>query len=178
MRRMVSDFFFPKVGGVETTGFILSQALVRRGHKVGATTGSSRGMNGDAQRDQVIIISHRYAPDRVGVRYLTSGVKVYYVPIHTIPPHAMHATLPQFFAFLPLLRSILIRERIDIIHGHGTLSSMACEAIIGGGTMGVRAVLTDHSLFGLGGKGEMWGNKMLQATVSDIGAVICVSHTG
>lgn len=135
-------------------------------------------MHAEAQRDKVIIISHRYAPDRVGVRYLTSGVKVYYVPIHTIPPHAMHATLPQFFAFLPLLRSILIRERIDIIHGHGTLSSMACEAIIGGGTMGVRAVLTDHSLFGLGGKGEMWGNKMLQATVSDIGAVICVSHTG
>jgi phosphatidylinositol glycan class A protein len=55
---------------------------------------------------------------------------------------------------------------------------MACEAIIGGGTMGIPSVLTDHSLFGLGGKGEMWGNKMLQAVLADIGAVICVSHTG
>lgn len=177
---MVSDFFFPKVGGVETTGYILSQALVRRGHKVGLPIKLLHDYLSRLrlERIQVIIISHRYAPDRVGVRYLTSGVKVYYVPIHTIPPHAMHATLPQFFALLPLLRSILIRERVDIIHGHGTLSSMACEAIIGGGTMGIRAVMTDHSLFGLGGKGEMWGNKMLQGTVSDIGAVICVSHTG
>ena len=79
---------------------------------------------------------------------------------------------------MPLLRSILIRESTDIIHGHGSLSSMACEAIISGGTMGVRAVLTDHSLFGLGGKGEMWGNKMLTAVLADTGAVICVSHTG
>lgn len=128
--------------------------------------------------EQVIVITHRYPPDRVGIRYLTSGLKVYYVPIHTIPPHNMHATLPQFFAFLPLLRSILVRERIDVIHGHGSLSSMACEAIIGGGTMGIPSVLTDHSLYGLGGKGEMWGNKMLQAVLADIGAVISVSHTG
>lgn len=67
---------------------------------------------------------------------------------------------------------------MDIVHGHGSLSSMACEAIIASGTMGVRAILTDHSLFGLGGKGEMWGNKMLRAVLADIGAVICVSHTG
>ena len=44
--------------------------------------------------------------------------------------------------------------------------------------MGIPSLLTDHSLFGLGGKGEMWGNKMLQAVLADIGAVICVSHTG
>ena len=79
---------------------------------------------------------------------------------------------------MPILRNILIREDIDIIHGHGSLSSMACESIISGGSMGVRGVLSDHSLYGLGGKGEMWGNKMLRATIADIGAVICVSHTG
>ena len=124
------------------------------------------------------MITHRYPPDRVGVRYLTSGLKSYYVPIHRIPPYSAHATLPQFFALMPLLRSILVRESVDIIHGHGSLSSMACEAIISGGVMGIRAVLTDHSLFGLGGKGEMWGNKMLRAVLADIGAVICVSHTG
>lgn len=135
------------------------------------------GLSVCSSSTQVVIVSHRYPPDRVGIRYLTSGVKIYYIPFHTIPPHAMHATLPQFFAFMPLLRSILIRERIDIIHGHGSLSSMSCEAIISGATMGIRGVLTDHSLYGLGGKGEMWGNKMLSATLSDIGAVVCVSHT-
>ena len=171
---MISDYCFPKVGGVESHIYALSQVLVSRGHKVSVWTERPFAK---LTFQQVIIISHRYAPDRVGVRYLTSGVKVYYVPFHTIPPHAMHATLPQFFAFVPLLRSILIRERINIIHGHGSLSSMACEAVIGGATMGVRSVLTDHSLYGLGGKGEMWGNKMLSATLSDIGGVICVSHT-
>ena len=31
---MVSDFFFPKVGGVESNIYMLSQALIRRGHRV------------------------------------------------------------------------------------------------------------------------------------------------
>jgi phosphatidylinositol glycan class A protein len=175
---MVSDFFYPKVGGVESHIYMLSQALIRLGHKVRHTYLELMHPTLANFVHQVVIVTHRYTPDRVGVRYLTSGLKVYYIPIHTIPPHSGHASLPQFFASLPLLRCILIREQIDVIHGHGSLSSMACEAIIGGGTMGVPSVLTDHSLFGLGGKGEMWGNKMLQAVLADIGAVICVSHTG
>ena len=71
---MVSDFFFPKVGGVEMHIFnialcnyypilyilILYQGLLERGHKVIAIT--------------------RTAGNRKGVRYLTNGFKVYYCP--------------------------------------------------------------------------------------------------
>jgi len=34
-RRMISDFFYPAVGGVENHIYMLSANLIRKGHKVG-----------------------------------------------------------------------------------------------------------------------------------------------
>jgi len=53
---MVSDFFYPNIGGVESHIYQLSQCLLDRGHKV-------------------VIVTHFY-DDRTGVRYLTNGLKV------------------------------------------------------------------------------------------------------
>ena len=53
---MVSDFFYPNVGGVESHIFTLSQCLIKLGHKV-------------------VVITHSYG-NRVGVRYMTNGLKV------------------------------------------------------------------------------------------------------
>ena len=53
---MVSDFFYPLIGGVENHIYQLSQCLIDRDHKV-------------------IVITHAYN-DRVGVRYMTNGLKV------------------------------------------------------------------------------------------------------
>nr|CAI5819883.1 unnamed protein product [Callosobruchus analis] len=58
---MVSDFFFPNMGGVEEHIYNLSECLILSGHKV-------------------VIMTHSYE-DRVGVRFLTNGLKVYYLPI-------------------------------------------------------------------------------------------------
>lgn len=126
----------------------------------------------------MIIITHAHPPNRHSVRYLSQGLKVYHVPFRVIPPAAMHATLPQLFFAFPLLRQIFIRERIQIVHAHVALSALGLEAVLHARTMGLKAVFTDHSLLGLGGFGEMWGNKMLKGCLSDIEAVICVSHTG
>lgn len=52
---MVSDFFYPNVGGVEEHIFQLSQCLLGRGHKV-------------------IVLTHVYG-DRRGVRHMTNGLK-------------------------------------------------------------------------------------------------------
>lgn len=52
------------------------------------------------------------------------------------------------------------------------------EGIFHARTLGVKVVFTDHSLFGLGNMAEIWGNKMLKGCLSDVEAVICVSHTG
>jgi len=35
IRRMISDFFYPAVGGVENHIYMLSANLIRKGHKVG-----------------------------------------------------------------------------------------------------------------------------------------------
>ena len=151
---MVSDFFFPQPGGVELHVYHLSQRLINRGHSV-------------------VIITHAYG-NRTGIRTLTNGLKVYYVPFFVL---YRESTFPTVFSFFPMLRQILIREQIDIVHGHASLSSMCHEAILHGRTMGLKTVFTDHSLFGFADTGSILGNKLLKFTLSDVGHVICVSHT-
>lgn len=151
---MVSDFFYPQPGGIESHIYQLSQRLIDRGHKV-------------------IVITHAY-DDRVGVRYLTNGLKVYYVPFLTI---YREATMPTVFSFFPVFRNIVLRERIQIVHGHASLSSLCHEAILHARTMGLKTCFTDHSLFGFADAGSILTNKLLKFTLSDIDHVICVSHT-
>lgn len=56
MCSMVSDFFYPNIGGVESHIYQLSQCLIERGHKV-------------------IVVTHAYG-NRSGIRYLSNGLKV------------------------------------------------------------------------------------------------------
>ena len=153
---MISDFFHPNVGGVENHIYMLSAELLRKGHKV-------------------IVITHSHPPDRVGIRWLLPGIKVYYIPFAAI---ARSATLPNFFTFLPYYRSIILRERINLIHAHASLSSLGHEGILHAHHLGVRTVFTDHSLFGFEDAASILTNKLLEATLSNVDAVICVSHTG
>lgn len=94
---MISDFFYPNMGGVENHVFNLSQYLLKRGHKV-------------------IIITHAYkGGKRVGIRWMGSGLKVYYLPV---PIMALQCTWPTIFANVALFYSIFVRERIQHVHGH------------------------------------------------------------
>ncbi|KAF2084920.1 glycosyltransferase family 4 protein [Saccharata proteae CBS 121410] len=151
---MISDFFFPQPGGVESHIYQLSTKLIDRGHKV-------------------IIITHAYQ-GRTGVRYLTNGLKVYHVPFFVI---YRETTFPTVFSFFPIFRNIIIREQIEIVHGHASLSSLCHEAILHARTMGLRTVFTDHSLFGFADAASILTNKLLKFTLSDVDHVICVSHT-
>jgi len=151
---MVSDFFFPQPGGVESHIYQLSTKLRDRGHKV-------------------IIITHAYK-GRTGVRYLTNGLKVYHVPFFVL---YRSASFPTVFSFFPIFRNIVLRERIDIVHGHASLSSLCHEAILHARTMGLRTVYTDHSLFGFADAASIFANKLLKFSLSDVDHVICVSNT-
>ncbi|KAG9051341.1 hypothetical protein FS837_009608 [Tulasnella sp. UAMH 9824] len=153
---MVSDFFHPVVGGVENHIYTLSAHLVRLGHKV-------------------VIISHSHHPDRTGVRHLAPGIKTYHIPF---VPIASSATLPNYFTFLPYLRNILLRERIQLVHGHASLSSLAQEAILHAHLLGIRTIFTDHSLFGFDDAATILTNKLLVGALRNVDAVICVSNTG
>ncbi|WMV44094.1 hypothetical protein MTR67_037479 [Solanum verrucosum] len=151
---MVSDFFYPNFGGVENHIYYLSQCLIKEGHKV-------------------VVMTHAYQ-NRSGVRYMTNGLKVYYVPWK---PFLMQNTLPTFFGTLPITRTILIREKISLVHGHQAFSTLCHEALMHARTMGYKVVFTDHSLYGFSDVGSIHMNKVLQFTLADVTQAICVSHT-
>jgi phosphatidylinositol glycan class A protein len=151
---MVCDFFYPQPGGVEFHIYHLAQQLIARGHNV-------------------VVITHSYK-DRRGIRYLTNGLRVYYIPFLTF---YRNTTFPTVFSAFPILRNIFVREKIDIVHGHASMSSLAHEAIIHGQTMGLKTILTEHSLFGFADVGSILGNKTLKFTLMSTDRTICVSHT-
>lgn len=122
---------------------------------------------------QVVVMTHAYG-NRSGVRYMTGGLKVYYVPWK---PFHMQNTFPTFYGTLPIVRTILIRERISIVHGHQAFSTLCHEALMHARTMGYRVVFTDHSLYGFADVGSIHMNKVLQWTLADVSQAICVSHT-
>lgn len=62
----MSDFFFPDAGGVENHMYMLSQCLIEQGHKV--------------------IVVTRARGTRIGVRWLTNGLKTYYLPFQVRTP--------------------------------------------------------------------------------------------
>ncbi|RHY46340.1 hypothetical protein DYB34_008800 [Aphanomyces astaci] len=154
---MCCDFFYPRLGGVEMHIWSLSQCLIRRGHKVIVITHQTDGPN-----------------KRQGIRYMTNNLKVYYLPL---VPMVDNVTLPTFAGGFGLFRTVLIRERIQIVHGHQATSAFMHECILQAKTMGYKAIYTDHSLFGFADAASIHLNKVMKFTLSDIDHAICVSHT-
>ena len=122
---------------------------------------------------QVVVVTHAYG-NRSGVRYMTGGLKVYYVPWR---PFFNQSTFPTLYGLLPIIRTILIRERITVVHGHQTFSTLCHDALLNSRIMGYRVVFTDHSLHGFGDVGSIHMNKVMQFTLADVSQAICVSHT-
>lgn len=101
-------------------------------------------------------------------------LKVYYCPIL---PMVDEDSLPAFTASYPLMRHILIREGIDIVHSHQATSTLANEALVYASELGLKSVYTDHSLFGFDDIASLILNRVLKITLSTADAIICVSHT-
>ncbi|KAF7969753.1 hypothetical protein HWV62_26038 [Athelia sp. TMB] len=78
---------------------------------------------------------------------------------------------------LPYLRTILLREHVHLVHAHAALSSLGQEALLHAHMLGVRTVFTDHSLFGFEDAAAILTNKLLEAALRSVDAVVCVSHT-
>lgn len=108
------------------------------------------------------------------MRYLSSGLKVYYCPQMSF---YNQASLPTLFDFFPLFRCILLRERVDIVHAHQTTSALAHAAILLGRTMGYKVVFTDHSLFGFASAASIHVNKAMEFSLADVSHTVCVSYT-
>lgn len=110
---LVSDFFHPNTGGVETHIYQLAQCLLQRGHSV-------------------VVLTHSYR-DRIGIRYLTNGLKVIHLPLWSV---YCESGLPTLFCPAKLIRNVLIRERVQIVHSHGAFSSLALETLIHAACLG------------------------------------------
>ncbi|XP_062313095.1 phosphatidylinositol N-acetylglucosaminyltransferase subunit A [Osmerus eperlanus] len=151
---MVSDFFYPNMGGVESHIYELSQCLIEKGHKV-------------------VVATHAYG-NRTGIRYLTNGLKVYYLPLQVM---YNQSTITTCLHSLPLLRCVFVRERISVVHAHSSFSAMAHDALFHAKTMGINTVFTDHSLFGFADVSSVLTNKLLTVTLCDTNHIVCVSYT-
>ncbi|EDL42422.1 phosphatidyl inositol glycan, class A [Plasmodium vivax India VII] len=151
---MVSDFFYPNLGGIETHIFELSKQLIKKGFKV-------------------IVVTHCYN-NRHGVRWMGNGIKVYYLPFET---YMDVVTFPNIVGTLPLCRNILYRERVDIVHGHQATSALAHQFILHAKSLGLKTIYTDHSLYSFSDKGCIHVNKLLKYCINDVDHSICVSHT-
>lgn len=101
---------------------------------------------------QIIVITHSYQ-DRKGVRYLTKGLKVYYLPIRTFYNQCI---LPTMMCNIPLLRYILLRERIQIVHGHSAFSALAHETMFVGKLLGLRVSELCIAIFNLNQTDFLW----------------------
>lgn len=76
--------------------------------------------------------------------------------------------MPTIFGTCSLLRSVLLRERITLVHAHQALSTMAHEATLHARTLGYRVVFTDHSMFGFTDLSSILANKLLTFTLDDV----------
>ncbi|KAL6925526.1 hypothetical protein ACO0SA_000124 [Hanseniaspora valbyensis] len=151
---MCSDFFYPQIGGVEFHMYHLSQKLINKGHNV-------------------IIITHNYG-ERMNIRFLTNGLKIYYLPYLVV---ARQTSFPTIFASLPVMRQIFIRENINIIHSHGSVSTISHEALIHGAMMDIPTLLTDHSLYPFNSLSHILVNKLLRFSTTLTNKLIAVSQT-
>ena len=84
---------------------------------------------------------------------------------------------PTHTATAAVVRDIIVRERIEIVHGHGAFSLLCHEVMMLAQTIGVRTVFTDHSLFGFADISGIVMNNLLRAYCQNVNHVICVSHT-
>jgi phosphatidylinositol glycan class A protein len=86
-------------------------------------------------------------------------------------------TLPNVGLMFVILRDILIREQVQICHGHQATSNVTHIALFHARTLGIPTVYTDHSLFGFDDAACIHINKVLKCMLADVQHVICVSNT-
>ena len=150
---LISDFFYPKVGGVEVHIYLLAVSLIRLGCKV------------------TVLTHHRR--NRQGIKYMGNGIKVYFTPLMTLYDDT---SIPYLYGSLKILREICYTEKIDIIHCHQSTSCLSLECIFHSKMLGVNAVTSEHSLYGFSFLYEGSLNKVIRTFYVDIDEAISVSH--
>ena len=145
---LISDFFYPKVGGVEVHIYQLAVSLIRLGCKV-------------------TVLTH-HKKNRQGIKYMGNGIKVYFTPLMTLYDDS---SLPILLGALKILREICYIEKVDIIHCHQSSSSLSLEGIFHSKLLGVNVVLSEHSLYGFSFLDEASLNKVIRTFFVDMDTI-------
>jgi len=150
---LISDFFYPKVGGVEVHIYQLAVSLIRLGCKV------------------TILTHHR--KNRQGIKYMGNGIKVYFTPLMALYDDTSY---PILYGALKIIREICYTEKVDIIHCHQSASCLSLEGIFHSKMLGKNVVLSEHSLYGFSFLDEASLNKVIRTFFVDADETISVSH--
>lgn len=120
---LISDWYFPKVGGIEYSMHTLAKTLNTHGYKVSVITRSYPGVPEYSIRDEVSVIRVKGRPLPGQSRFLTPG------------------------AYKELF-SILRNGNYEIVNCHGLDSPIGMSALIASRKLGIPVVVTNHSLVG------------------------------
>ncbi|AKB35327.1 Glycosyltransferase [Methanosarcina siciliae C2J] len=120
---LISDWYFPKVGGIEYSIHALAKTLNQKGHEVHVITRSYSDIPEYNIRDGVAVIRIKSRPFPGQQRFLMPG------------------------AYKDLYR-FLKEGNYDVINSHGLDSPLGMIALIAARKLGIPSVVTNHSLVG------------------------------
>jgi 1,2-diacylglycerol 3-alpha-glucosyltransferase len=120
---MISDWYFPKVGGIEYSMHALAKNMAKQGHEVNIITRSYPDIPEYTIRDGIPVIRIKSKPVPGQSRFLM--------------PNAYKE-----------LYDHLKKESYEIINCHGLDSPISMAALIASQKLGIPSVITNHSLVG------------------------------
>ena len=120
---LISDWYFPKVGGIEYSMHALAKTLSMHGHEVNVITRGYPEVPEYSIRDGVPVIRIKSKPLPGQHRFLTPDA---YKKVYTI----------------------LKESNYEVINCHGLDSPIAMSALIASRKLGIPVVVTNHSLVG------------------------------
>ncbi|KAI5167225.1 phosphatidylinositol N-acetylglucosaminyltransferase subunit A [Nematocida sp. AWRm78] len=147
---MISDFFAPRLGGVENHILNLSKELSKLGHTIIIITNSSSGGNNICYVD---------------------GFKTYYLNLFSLFSGSIFPTI--ICSTIPIVQ-ILLYEQIDLVHGH-QCSTLPIEGILHSRILGIPTCFTNHSLVTVESLGGIVTQPMFQLCIKSSDGIICVS---
>ncbi len=120
---LISDWYFPKVGGIEYSMHALAKTLNMHGHDVNVITRSYPGLPEHSIREGITVIRIKGKPLPGQNRFLVPNAykELYY---------------------------LLKKKDYDIVNCHGLDSPIGMSALIASRKLGIPTVVTNHSLIG------------------------------
>jgi 1,2-diacylglycerol 3-alpha-glucosyltransferase len=120
---LISDWYFPKVGGIEYSMHTLAKTLSTHGYEVSVITRSYPGVPKYSIRDGVSVIRVKGRP--------LPGQKRFLMP----------SAYKELF-------SLLKNGNYEIVNSHGLDSPLSMGALVASRKLGIPVVVTNHSLVG------------------------------